>query len=295
MPFKSRSADRVADFLHLPAFAMLAGMALAVSDRFVSKLTFTRVMTTLAVIFASACIELVQARVGRTASLHDLIANSTGATATLLILQSMDSRPLLKCVLRCCSIAAVIYVSSGPVVSLIDIVHQHRSPAILANFANEVELERWYIESAEVHIIPHRKNCDPACNSNSLQVKLHPGQFPAVQLQHLTRDWTVYQGLAFELSRAPTDAAKPLVIQLRISAYDVQPNELDTVTRQYTLSPGDQQQVEIALDGLTDGERSLPLDRMRFVEFMAVDLDQPATIEIANLRLLDGGKHGPSN
>ncbi|MGV3486841.1 MAG: hypothetical protein ACO1RT_20670 [Planctomycetaceae bacterium] len=311
MPFQSRAGERFADFLHLPAFAVLTIIALALSDRFVSSSLITRLLTTLFVVFASDCIELLQARMGRTASLHDVIANSSGAAAALLVRLSLGRNRASRYSLQLIAALLVVTISVGPLRSLLDVWHQQRAPATLASFRSAVELERWYVESADVRIVSQAEGNFPHANGNALEVSLRPGKFPAIQLQHLHRDWTGYESLAFELTRPDTESVSPLVIQLRLGSRMPDRNAVPAITRRFAIQPGEHRSIRLSLqelfddahpagdaahpagdaahpagDAATAGQPRPSLNFVRYLDFMAVDLNQPATFYLANLRLL---------
>lgn len=268
---------------------MINWLALSVSDRFVSKATFSRVFTTVTVIGFSACIEGLQATTGRSASLHDLIANSGGAIAALFVRLSTDRQPFAKQALRWTAFAIAAYLTSGPVLSLLDVARQRRSPATLASFGSTVELERWYVDKSIVRIVESEHRVTANDSGYAMQATLIPGRLPAVQLQQLTRDWTPYTYLQFQLSRSASDGPEPIEIQLRIRDFANDGIRSTSFTERYIMQPGDSKLVKLRLSELNDAAgKPLKLHGIRFVEFFAIHLQQPATIQVGNIRLLNG-------
>ena len=290
LPFHSRLSSRIGDLVHLPAYVLITYLGVAISDRFVSNKLFTRLLTTLAIVSLSGCIELLQAKLGRTASLQDLITNGSGATVGLLVHLSAGCDSLTKRCIRMAGIVIVLLVASGPFRSLIDIARMEQFPAELGTFTSSTELERWYISSATAEVVADNSLGFNGESGSAVEVAFQPHEFPAIQLQYLNTDWTGFETLKFDLARSAEDTAEPLVIQLRISDRFSRKNPNNGFTERYSLAPGERKQISIPVALIANGpDRQVEIDRIRFVEFMAVELKQAATMRLANLRL-----HGKS-
>ncbi len=292
LPSHSRAINRTADFVHLPLFALLTYLAIRLSDRYVSASWFTRLLTTLGIVFASACAELIQSRLGRTASIHDLIANATGASSAFLFAISKPWHWSLKCVIQIAAVAACLFIMSGPARSLLDIWQIYRSGDQLATFQSRVELERWYIRSAFVKTIRSPFTQFSASFPRAMNAKLVPGELPTVQLQQLNRNWTGYASLQFDIARPPRDhndvvPPRPLTMQLRIADEAGDFSDCQTFVTTYELLPGDCRRITIPITEIKDQPacRPLNLEQIRFLEFMALELDHPAMLQLGNIRL----------
>lgn len=294
-PFTSRAFYRSADLSHLPVFALLTYLAISMTDRFVSRSTMTRILTTLTVVFVSACIELIQAKVGRKASIHDLVANSTGAAAALAFCWSSGRQRVVRWPMRTAAIAAAIYVSTGPLISLVDVYQQETQPDVLGSFASRTELERWYVQSAVVSIIPHSKagsDGDVGC----MEVKFFPGEHPMVQLQELTRDWSDYDTLSFEVSQPANMTDKPITIQLRVSDQNRIRGDDGSFFQRFDIPPGSSETFTVPIADLanphlaTSEERPVNIRMIRFLEFMAMNLEEETILRFANIRLNGNAK-----
>lgn len=286
LPYHSRLSSRFGDLVHLPAYVLITYLAIVISDRFVSDKLFIRALTVMAIISVSGCIELLQSKFGRTASFADLFTNASGAFAALLVRLSSGCDSIAKRFTRVSAIILFVYVASGPVRSLIDVLRIHQYPASLGEFKSSTELERWYISSATAKVVDDDEFGFDGKPGTAAEVVLQPGDFPAIQLQHLAEDWSGYETIEFDLSRSSGDSPEPLAIQLRISDRFSRKNPNIGFSEVYQLAPGERKRVSRSLSWIAKASgRRVDLTRIRFVEFMAVELKQSATIRIGNLRL----------
>ena len=286
IPFHSRLASRFGDLVHLPAYVLITYLWIAISDRFVSNKLFTRLLTTLAIVSVSGGIELLQAKLGRTASLHDLITNGSGATVGLFAHLSAGCESIAKRFIRMAGIVIFLFVASSPLRSMLDIARMEQFPAELGTFRSSTELERWYISSATAEVVADNSFGFNGKSGSAVEVTFHPHEFPAIQLRYLNTDWTGYETLTFDIARSAQDTTEPLLIQLRIRDRFSRKNPNIGFSERYSLAPGERKQISIPVALIASGpDRQVEIDRIRFVEFMAVELKQAATIRLANLRL----------
>ena len=250
----------------------------------------TRILTTLTVVCVSACIELLQAKIGRKASIHDLVANGTGAATALAFCWSSGRDRVVRWPMRTAAIAAVVYVSSGPVFSIIDVYQQKLQPEVLASFASSTELERWYVQSAAISIITN-ENAITEADARCLEVKFFPGKHPMVQLQQLTRDWSDYHTLSFVISRSTNMTDKPITIQLRVSDQNRIHGDDGTFFQRFEIPPGSSETFTVPISDLANPDfatsevRQVNIRMIRFVEFMAMNLEEETTVRFAGIRL----------
>ncbi len=248
----------------------------------------TRLLTTLAVICGSALIELLQSQLGRTASLHDLMANAAGATAALLLRLSPSYPIVMRWGMGLSAITALVVASYSPTRSLIDVWQQHQSGPELTPFDSPIELERWYIHSAEVSIIPSPFRAQSDSNSNAMQATFIPDKFPAVQLQQFLSNWSGYDRLQFDIGRADDGARGPVEVRLRIVDQQSDFSDRERFVEIYRLNPGEQQRIALPIADIIRQpvRRPMRADSIRCVEFMAVDIEEPVTFQFGNLRLV---------
>lgn len=283
---RDRLGSSIFDLLHVPAFTILTLLAILLAERYFSKSMRTRVMMTVAVIMAGGCVELIQAFVGRSASIHDLMANAAGAATAFLLRCSLGVDSVSKRLSRVAAVAVFVAASTGPVLSILDVIQQRQNKELLATFASQTELQRWFFHSVEIERV---KNPFVSLNEakHAIRATMLPADYSMLQLQEMNSRWIGYQSLSFDIARPACDASSPLTLRLRIRAWAKPPHTADSYYRTITLVPGDRMSVQIPLSeiGAADGSGTLNLANVRFIEFLAIDLLEPATFELANVRL----------
>lgn len=283
---RSRLGSNIFDLLHVPAFMLLTLLAILLAERYFSKSMKTRVMLTLVIILVGGCIELIQEFVGRSASMHDLFANASGAATAFLLRFSYGTDTITKRLSRVAAIVVFMVASIGPMISILDGIHQRQNKELLATFSSQAELQRWYFRSAKVERInnPFDSLQDA---KHALRATLLPGEYPMLQLQHMNARWTDYNTLSFDIGRPANDSSAPLTLQLRIRAWPKPPHTGDSYYRKMTLIPGERTKVEIPIGEIreADGSGTLNLENIRFIEFGALELHEVTALELANMRL----------
>lgn len=283
---QTRLGGSIFDLLHVPAFTILTLLAILLAERYFSRTMMTRVLITLAVIAAGGCIEFIQASVGRSASTHDLIANAAGAVTALLLRFSFGGESVAKRLTRVAAIVVFLVASIGPILSILDVIRQQRNKELLATFASHTELDRWYFHSAKIERIRNPFSSLREVRG-ALRATLFPSEYPMIQLQQMNSRWTGYNTLSFDIGRPASDPPVPLKLQLRIRAWGKPSRTGDSYYRIIELEPGERRKVEIPIREIraADGTGTLNLANIRFIEFGALELHEPATFELANVRL----------
>lgn len=284
-PFHGRLWDRLADLLHIPAFGLINYLALSITRyHFVSRWRVP-LMVTAAVILFSGLIELVQGMLSRYASLSDLFCNSMGATTALLLHQIRYAAPSANIRWGLLSIAVLVITlgTFSPVSALFDMYLQRRQFPVLASFRTSAELQRWYINSADVQL----GMASWFAAQPSLRVTFFPGELPVVKLQHLQRNWTGHETFVTELTHSP--ASKSEVVKLQLQITDIANNwkRGDRYSEWIEIERGQTHRIHLDLEtiGRSPRDRQLRLDAIAAVEFRAFELSEPATIEISTIRL----------
>ncbi len=289
LPLRERFWSRAADLLHIPAFGVLNFLFLLIARQHTRSPNWVPVLVTLCTVSLSGLIELIQGFVSRSTSLGDLFRNLLGATASLLIFKAMESWPAENRQPRRLFLLAAILViaiaAAPPLASIIDVYRQRSQFPVLATFSSHSEMERWYVSSANVKRTP----IDWLGRSEELKVEYLPGDFPAIQLQQMQRDWTQYRTLATRLTHLADSPSESIVIQLRITDQRRQRPPGHGFIDRIELKRGEsidwRFDFQAAQQQLAADQR-LMLQRVNYVEFMAVQPQQKAMVQFAGIRLL---------
>jgi len=288
LPLRERLWARAADLLHIPAFGILNFLFLLIARQHTPSRLAIPILVTLCTISLSGLIELIQGYFSRSPSLGDLIRNSLGATASLLIFKSLEcwtsdnKRPRQFYSTAALSVIAIATVQ--PIASIIDVYRQKSQFPVIANFASRSELERWYISSAHVT----RKPIDFLGRSRGLVVEYLPGKFPAIQLQEMQRDWSQHRTLVTELTHLADSPAESITIQLRITDRRSRRPAGHGFVERIELKRGESIDWRFDLQAAQRalvGDQQLRLQQINFVEYMAVEPDQPAKVQFGQIRL----------
>jgi VanZ family protein len=285
LPFRNRAWEEIADLLHIPAFGMINYLALTIVTYHFPSRWRVPLLVTGAVIALGAGIEVMQGILSRNASLGDVLRNALGASAALLIHQSMRLEYPRRLGWSLRSFAA-LFIAAGvlpPGLALLDMYAQHRQFPVIASFNSRAELQRWYIGSAQVNV---RLLPWPGGRSTA-RVTFLPGEYPAVRLMHMHRDWTQHEALVTELTHSPESKSERVLVQVRISKQKIHPIPKRSFAKVFEIQRGESVEIRIPLDDVRRGpaEGELPLDWIGSVEFTALQLSEPATVEISPILL----------
>jgi VanZ family protein len=288
LPLRERLWARSADLLHIPAFGILNFLFLLIVRQHSASRLAIPILVTLFTISLSGLIELIQGFLSRSSSLSDLLRNSLGATASLLIFKMLEcwksdnKRPRQFYFAGALAVIAIAAVQ--PIASIIDVYRQKSQFPVLANFASRSEMERWYVSSANVN----RRPIDWLGRSRGLLVEYLPGDFPAIQLQQLQRDWSQYQTLVTELTHLADSPAESITIQLRITDRRSRRPTGHGFVERIELKRGQSMQWRFDLRAAQQtlvGDQQMRLQQINFVEYMAVEPERPAKVHFGQIRL----------
>jgi len=287
LPVRGRFWYRVADLLHIPAFALLNFLGLLIVRHHTLSRWRAPIGVTVCVIGLSGLIEIIQGQLSRSASLDDLYRNSLGAFAALLIFKAWETNasenPYPRRIMLVSAFTLIALATTGPTASIIDVYRQRTQFPTLASFSSGAELQRWYVSSAQVK----RTTIDRPDGHDALRVEYFPGDFPAIQLQELERDWTEYRTLVTELTHLADSPSESIVIQLRVADRRSRRDPNHIVIDRIELKRGEtiDWRFDLRTARSASGNARLHLEEIRFIDFMAVDLAQPATVQYGPIRL----------
>ncbi len=288
LPLRERLWARSADLLHIPAFGMMNFLFLLIARQHTPSRFAAPILVTLCTISLSGLIELIQGYFSRSPSLDDLYRNALGAIASLMVFKSLEcwssdnKRP--RRLLLASAFIVVAIATIQPIASIIDVYRQKSQFPVIAAFSSRSELQRWYISSARVKRTP----IDWLGRSTGLMVAYLPGDFPAIQLQELQREWSQYRSLATELTHLADSPSESITIQLRITDRRSRRSQGHGFVDRIELKRGESIDWRFDLQAAQEtliGDQRMRLQQINFVEYMAVEPQQPATVQFGQIRL----------
>lgn len=232
----------------------------------------------LIILLASILVELLQALIGREASVYDIARNFIGAGTAWLWIQAPNkivwlSRGLLLSLLanECLKTANLFYGEYLFVKQL----------PVISNFENSFDLQRWHgtIELSDDIF---------SSGKSSLKVTLPPKQYANVQLQGEPQDWSNYETLSFDIYNKQKNN---IFLMLRIHdethilgeyrwRYDDRFNEsllLNAGWNSYELSL-------VTIEN-APARRKIDLKKIANLQFFVLDPERETVLYIDNLRL----------
>jgi VanZ family protein len=227
---------------------------------------------------AGGAIELLQLAIGRDCSLDDVIADTIGMAAGLLLgarTSLRRHRALFGFATACVAVALAMQL--WPVLrSAVDAYNAWREFPVLADFENGAlpSLQRERFGGTSADLIPEE---------GALRVALRAGRYPGFSLDDFPRDWRGWHSLVVDLDNP---SGTDLAVTCRI--HDARHNQQysDRFNRRLVLQPGRQQlRIDLAAVAVAPRGRAMDMSAIHFPMCFAIDLAQPRDLRIHAIRL----------
>ncbi len=235
----------------------------------------------LAVLFLGGAIELIQGYLGRTPAWKDLGVNLLGGLFGLLFFASGRARIpgfLLKSG-QVMVLALCFFMFYGPVVTLWDMHMAARQFPVLSSFETRFESKRWI--GGE---IDHELS---RIGSASLRVELRPQRYSGTTFWRSFGNWEGYEVFSLSIHNPEPD---PLDMTISISdrEHSVKRGGFhDRFNRELTLEKGwNDIRIQVSEIENAPAQRSMDLSRLSYVVIFAMDLSEPRTIYLDDVRLI---------
>ncbi|KJS31570.1 MAG: hypothetical protein VR64_11020 [Desulfatitalea sp. BRH_c12] len=279
-----RSLDRAWDLGHIPAFGLFAYLLVTRRAQMAQQSFGRQLLVCLLVILPASClIEIMQAAIGRTFSLHDITKNLVG-TAVALIFFSPARATLRKETIGCLRIAAIaaLLIETTPVaVALIDETFARRNFPVLSDFETPFERDRWS-DRQDLHIDRHIKNQGAA----SLRIGLQPLIYSGARIGYFPRDWRGFKVLSVDLYNPDSDPMR-LTVRVNDKAHNQRGYDFhDRFNRTYILEQG-WHTIAIPIEDIRLAPRDRTMDLHDMSDFMVFTalLSGPRALYLDNLHL----------
>jgi hypothetical protein len=246
---------------------------------------FTGLTVWLAVVLFGALTELEQGYVGRGASWGDAVNDALGAAAGVLISMTLQRpRLLVKLSGLFLGVAIVLLAELDSLATVIDLSRQRQVMPLLASFERKPDMDAWAPEAAGLQ----RVKTHATHGRCALRVDLRPAQYSGLVNFDPPADWSAYQELAFDIFVEPagSDANTPLELIVKVADADHNGDYDDRFHRKRTLAPGPHT-VRIPLADVVPlpSGRNLDLRKIEMLQFFTIDLAEPRTFYLDNIRL----------
>jgi hypothetical protein len=295
IPFVGRAAQAIGDLAHAPLFAGLTLGILYLLDRLrpIGELGRSAAIR-LAFVFAGfftfgIAIELLQRRFGRTAALHDVMANGIGILAATLWYGSRNLqrfRPDLRTLPRVLLASAGFVLAIAwwsPLKTLQDVAAVHWMFPRLASFQSNTELDRWHFDRCEGKLT--RQNATDG--DFAMEISYQPGSDPAASFYGVHSDWSEMKSLELDVMLDGSFSADNVQLMVKIVDRLHADGHADTFRKQWTLWPGRGQRISISRNEIVNGPdtRKIDLSKIKYVHLVLLERQQPAVVRVDRIRL----------
>lgn len=280
-PFSSGLLSLVSALSNLGHIVFFALLTLLLHERY-PLTTLPRCLAAIAlVLLLGVIIEAIQARIGRTASIADVLRNLLGA-GTVIVWQH-SHRPILH--LGRFAVSLLIFAELLLVaLTAGDRYHSLQRFPVLNTLETAAEMRQWRRLNSELQ----RSEVAGAEGRYALRVGLSPGDYSGAILSGFSPRWAGFTHLHLDLHNPGDDV---LSVALRIHdrqherGADAWSYE-DRFNRSYLLQPGwNQLSVPLAEVMTSPATRLMDLQQIRELRVFVVDSNKPKVIHLDNLRL----------
>ncbi|QDT09086.1 hypothetical protein [Planctomycetes bacterium K23_9] len=241
--------------------------------------------------------ELVQHFAGRTAAIHDAVANGMGVligASTFLLIKRDVVWPGNRHVKRWfvgAVLAALVVAWSGPIVMLIDHQKMRSEFPMLSSFDSKAEISRWYFRESSAKLTE-----SGATDGSYAMLVTFPQDQSSVTLVEMNADWTDVESLQMDLlfpgrpdGQQAIDGQEPEELMVLLSVVDRHHKNYvtDLFEKPWTLRRGKVEHITITRDEILSGprDREMDLSQIRYVTVGLKDRAAPVEIIIDAVRL----------
>ncbi|MEM9828382.1 MAG: hypothetical protein AAF958_17465 [Planctomycetota bacterium] len=298
LPMSSRLSAALGNLVHAPLFMTLTLVGLwawhtgsAVSEhdaRSHWEILRRAALVALAAVLAGMAMEAAQFMGTRSASWHDVVANSWGVLAALVIdvsvrLSRFWHRPRLRWVGGGIAIAALYAASHDSFLVLADVRRVTADFPVLGSFEHRRELTRWYFRNSgrdlsDQHVMHGR---------HSIELRLRPADVSSMTLTEMHADWSGLQALVLDVTSA-ADNENPTV-RFRVSVIDslCESGQHQALRKTFWLERGQAQTLRLERADFESGDpaRRLDLSRIRYLDLESYPVYSPTRLFIDHIRV----------
>ena len=295
IPRMGRATPALGDMVHAPMFAgltlaMLCFWQLASPTKTFLTGVVRSLIVAIAILSFGAFTEYVQGVSGRTASLHDLVADGLGIIAALGLVAVWMMRRLgwlsrMTMVLGCtAALTPIAFSWVGPLATLNDITAMYREFPLLSSFERKAELERWFFAKCS----SIRVKEDVTEGDWALEINYDAGEHPTATLYEIQEDWSKADRLVLDATlvgrQLPDDESVTLAVQIIDAHHD--DDFGDICRKEFTLDPAGTTRVSLPKDQwITSTGRPLDQSNIKFLDLQLVRPKVNQRVRVDGIRL----------
>ncbi len=295
VPLKGRLSSATGDLVHAPLFGSVTIGVLWLLQYFrplqpLGTSFLARVAVIAATLFATGfATEFGQRFVGRSAAIHDAIANGLGILAATLCYfawhykQAHPQRRAVSVALLAAAGISIGMASWAPVGMLRDILVARWQFPLIASFESKTALLRWdFLRSKG------RLTTDGVTHgSYAMEVTVSATATPGPMLYEVNPDWTNMKTLELDVVLDKAYPRESVQLMVRVIDRFHRNYDTDTFRSYWTLKPGQPQHLCITRDQIIHGPdtRKIDLANIRHIVLTVMEPGVTTTLRVDNVRL----------
>ncbi len=220
--------------------------------------------------------EYAQRFSGRNSSWGDVLANSSGLLAALMLVLGIRRSGGLRVVFLVASAAVMVFASWGPLQGICEGIRQRVAMPQVASFERETELLSWQGRRSRIQLSDQWAQD----GEYSMRVDLQKAWLPGVNLVWPVSDWRGYSSLTFDVYN-PGNHDLLMTLKLQDQAHAASGYDpADRYEYRFVVPAATAEHVVVDLQAaaLLSSGRVMDLSSIARLELFASDLDQPATV-----------------
>ncbi len=252
IPYKGRAADAIGDLVHAPLFGgfTLGLLGLLESIRPLRRRCSPLIrvgMVVAAMLAFGIGTELLQARFGRTASMHDFVADALGtfaATLVYLAWRLRQRRSKWRLAWRASLLAAGFLLAIAwwrPFTVLRDTAAMYRNFPLLASFESPIEIGRFGFFASEARLTREDATDGMYAMEVTFQATAPATASAWATMFEMKRDWSEMKTLEFAITLDESHPRPEAGIKLKIVDTSRHEDDEDAFRGTWTLKPGQTQ------------------------------------------------------
>lgn len=294
VPLRGRIADAVSDLAHAPLFGGVTVSILLLWYRVRPLNGFGRdwlgriALVALCVFIVGILVEMLQTLTGRTAALHDVVANGIGilAAASLCIgLLNHLHRPRHRA-LTVAMIALTVVLACVAMITPIRIIRDvwtvQSSFPVINSFESPMDIARWHFDDCSAR----RVQSNVTDGQYAMRWLIQDAEHPAITLIETVADWSNASSLELDVTLDPNYSGVATIFVKVIDHAHVDYHH-DVCRKKFLIEPGQTQHLSVSREEMVNGPetRKLDMTRIKFVSLTCYRPGQRTWIDVDAIRV----------
>ena len=283
LPGHSALTQATQDAGHSVIFALIAMLVFAVIAPLNLALQVKYVLSFVIVVMLGVMVEWVQAKIGRDASISDILLDAVGAFVGLILCRARYHSSN-KTILYGIAVIILLGCFAYPAIILLGVVDKYRNVPVLVDFDGLVNTNVYKPMNGAAVTIASAAGAWSDNQSDVAEIHFKPGHlWPGIELLEVFADWRAYEFLDLEVYSLESETLR-LTLRVHDKAHN---NEYaDRFNREFMIQPG-LNQLSVSLDEIKNAadSRQLDLSTIAGLIMFMTETEQLKRVQLDNIRL----------